>query len=284
MRKILCLIAILLIVCAASACSKVESGYVGVKVKLLGGDKGVDSEVLGPGRYYIGWNEDLFLYPTFQQNEIWSASAHEGKAHDESITFQSKEGLGVNADIGVSYTLDRAKVAELFQRFRKGNQEISEVYLRNLVRDSLNIEASTRSVEQLYGEGKADFLTAALKRVQNEIGPLGVQVTNLTVNGQMRLPQAIIDTMSAKIAATQSAIKVENQLRETQAEAKKKIAEAEGEATSITVRAAAQAKANQILAASITPTLVEYERVQKWDGKLPQVSGGATPFVNFTVK
>lgn len=34
------------------------------------------------------------------------------------------------------------------------------------------------------------------------------------------------------------------------------------------------------IAASITPTLVEYERIKKLDGKLPQVQGGATPFVN----
>ena len=42
---------------SVAACSYVPAGNVGIKVNLLGGDKGVDSEVLGVGRYWIGWNE-----------------------------------------------------------------------------------------------------------------------------------------------------------------------------------------------------------------------------------
>ena len=63
---------LLLIVCvfAIHSCAKVEAGYVGVRVNLLGGNKGVDSEVLGVGRYWIGWNQELYLFPTFQQTYI----------------------------------------------------------------------------------------------------------------------------------------------------------------------------------------------------------------------
>lgn len=48
----------------------------------------------------------------------------------------------------------------------------------------------------------------------------------------------------------------------------------------ITMRAEAQARANKILAASITKDLVNYEKIKKWDGKLPHVSGNNTPIVN----
>lgn len=51
-----------------AGCSKVPAGEVGVKVYLLGTDKGVDHEVLGPGRYWIGINQDLYLFPIFTQN------------------------------------------------------------------------------------------------------------------------------------------------------------------------------------------------------------------------
>ena len=45
--------------------------------------------------------------------------------------------------------------------------------------------------------------------------------------------------------------------------------------------ATAQAKANQLLNASLTPTLVNYKAIEKWDGKLPTYSGGgAVPFLN----
>jgi len=45
-------------------------------------------------------------------------------------------------------------------------------------------------------------------------------------------------------------------------------------------RAEAQATANERLTRSLTPQLVQYEALQKWDGKLPQMTGsGAVPFI-----
>src|SRR2546430_2010227 len=40
-----------------------------------------------------------------------------------------------------------------------------------------------------------------------------------------------------------------------------------------------QAKANEILAHSLTPILVSYKSIERWNGILPQVSGGAVPFI-----
>jgi hypothetical protein len=45
MKKTLLIIGLLTL----AACSKVPAGNVGIKVYLLGGDKGVDHEELGPG-------------------------------------------------------------------------------------------------------------------------------------------------------------------------------------------------------------------------------------------
>ena len=47
-------------------------------------------------------------------------------------------------------------------------------------------------------------------------------------------------------------------------------AEAEAQKTSI----AADAQADRKLAESLSDTLIDYQKVQKWDGKLPTVSGG----------
>ena len=52
-----------------------------------------------------------------------------------------------------------------------------------------------------------------------------------------------------------------------------------GEAKAILARAEAQAKANELLARSITPTLVQYEMAKRWDGKMPQVSSSAMPLL-----
>jgi len=43
--------------------------------------------------------------------------------------------------------------------------------------------------------------------------------------------------------------------------------------------AEAQAKANELLSKSITPTLVQYEMAKRWNGQMPQVSGSAMPMI-----
>ena len=67
-------------------------------------------------------------------------------------------------------------------------------------------------------------------------------------------------------------MRTEAEQQVVQAEAKAKAAEAQARA--ILVQAEAQAEANRMLAASLSQTLVEYEKIQKWDGILPKVSGG----------
>ena len=44
-----------------ASCSRVPAGHKGIRVFLLGGDKGVDHEELGVGRYHIGINEELYI-------------------------------------------------------------------------------------------------------------------------------------------------------------------------------------------------------------------------------
>jgi hypothetical protein len=58
--------------------------------------------------------------------------------------------------------------------------------------------------------------------------------------------------------------------------------QAKGEAQSRTIRAEAEANANLLIAKSLTPELVQYQYALKWDGRLPQVTGGAMPFLNLT--
>ena len=274
-----------------TGCSKVEAGYVGVKVYLLGGSKGVDSEVLGVGRYWIGWNEDLYKFPTFQQTVVWTASHTEGSANDDSFTFQTKEGLSVNADVSLSYTINPDKVSALFQRYRKGVDEITNIYLRNVVRDALVQAASTRGVESIYGEGKSDLIESVKQSVSAKMKDVGIVIDYVSFVGDLRLPPNVIKSINSKIEATQRAQQRENELREARAEAEKKvaaaegeakarIANAEGEAKAIAIRAEAQARANKMLSESLTDNLIRYKSTERWDGKMPQVSSGATPFVS----
>ncbi len=86
--------------------------------------------------------------------------------------------------------------------------------------------------------------------------------------------------IEAKQVAQQQVETQRQVLAQREIEAQQKVASAKGEAESILVVAQGQAKANDALSRSISPILVQYKGIEKWNGILPQVSGGALPLID----
>jgi regulator of protease activity HflC (stomatin/prohibitin superfamily) len=86
--------------------------------------------------------------------------------------------------------------------------------------------------------------------------------------------------IEAKQVAQQQVETQRQVLAQREIEAQQKVASAKGEAESILVVAQGQAKANDALSRSISPILVQYKGIEKWNGILPQVTGGAVPFID----
>ena len=264
-----------------AACEKVPVGEVGIKVSNMGSDKGVNDTVLGTGYYWVGFTNSLYTFPTFMQNYVWTRSPHEGSSHDESITFQTADGLSVNADVGIAFQVEADKVPVLFQTYRKGLDEIRDIYLRNIVRDAIVTAASTRPIESVYGAGKTELLAQAQKEVIAKVEPLGIKIDQLSWVGDIRLPDAVVASIGAKIAATQKAQQIENEVASAKAEAAKTVATAQGNADSILLTAKAQAQANEILSQSLTDKLIQAKAIEKWNGVLSQVTGsGGQSLIN----
>ena len=286
------------------SCQKVEPGTVGLMVELSGSNKGLEPQELGPGYHYVGPMEQFYDFPIFEQTYVWSKSLGEGRPQDESFTFQTKEGLPVNTDIGINFHIEAGKVSQVFTKFRRDIDYLKHTYMHNVVRDQLNQVASRMSVESVYGEGKADLIKAVEDGVRREVAPNGIVVTNIFISGEFRLPDQIKAQIQSKIQATQKAMQIENELAQSVAEAKKTVATAEGaaktkvaiangdataavaqaqgEATATLAKAQAQAKANELLARSVTPQLLELKRLDiqmqaasNWKGDVPTVQTGA---------
>lgn len=280
MKKIL----LALVILSLAACSDVPSGYTGIKVNLLGSDKGVDSQELGTGRYWIGMNEKLFIFPMFTQTQVWTKDKNEGSPNDDSITFQTVEGLEVNADLGITYSLDPKRVTTIFQKYRKGIEEITNTVLRSMVRDAVINAASSKQIESVYGLKKADLIKEVEDTVRKQCADVGIIVEHIYWIGSLRLPPSIVNSINAKAAATQMTAQREQEIQQSKAEAEKLVAEAQGKADAQLAIAKANAQAINVEGDALrnNPSVIELRKMERWDGKLPQIVGGATPFINLT--
>jgi regulator of protease activity HflC (stomatin/prohibitin superfamily) len=281
MRKELCLLILALLMITFAGCSRVDSGYVGVKVYMLGGNKGVDNEVVGVGYQWVGFNEELYCYPTFQINYTYTKDENEGSPTNEEFVFQTSEGMECSMDIGVALHFNKEKVAQMFQTYRKGPDEIRGTVVRNAIRDALNKTAGTMPVESIYGSGKSKLIDSVQTIVKSLLESNGIIIDRLSLIGSIRIPDQVLQALNSKVTATQNAQKAENQLREAEANARKLVAAAEGEA-----------QANKIKMSSLTSSVIEWQKIEnekqaiaKWNGQLPtMMTGNAVPFINVNAK
>lgn len=263
MKKIIKLIGIAIVAMLGfSSCSTVPAGNVGVKVYLLGDSKGVQSEQLGVGRYWIGWNEQLFTFPTFTQNYTYTASSDEGNATDESITFQTIESMSIHTNVGISYHIDPNDAVKVFQKYREGTKEITAGPLRNEIRNAMIEAGSKYTVERILGPDKVSFMDSVKHTVTRDMAKVGITVENVYLVGDLTPPQNIRDAINGKIQATQDAVKAENRIREAYANAKRD-----------SVIAAGTQKANHELETALSPALLQKMWIDRWDGHLPTYVG-----------
>jgi regulator of protease activity HflC (stomatin/prohibitin superfamily) len=251
-----------------TACERIEPGQVGVKVTTMGGERGVQRDLLEPGLHISGFGTRIYQFPTFVQNYVWAAERTTQSPTDESIDFQSREGANINSDFGIQYSFQRDRIPNIFERYRMGAIEITRQTLRNEVRDALVSSASSRRIEDLIGEGKNSFMEEVIRTVRERMQPHGILVDNIYAVGRFRLAGETEAAINRRISAAQETEQRRQQVETARMEAERLRIEAEG-----------QAEANRIIALSITPELVQYMAAQKWNGELPAATSGV-PFLN----
>ena len=265
----------------------IKPGEVGVTVNMFGSKQGVEDNELNVGMHFITPWKKVYLFPIYEQNHQWT--------DDEKFSFQTEEGLSVQAEIGINFRLVPNRVHDLFCKYRSGMEEITHLFIRNNIRDAINRTASRMKIEELYGPKKEFFFQEVLLLVKKDLEPLGFDISHLYIIGRFEVPLNVMESLNKKIEATQRAQQRENELREAEAEAKKCIAKADGEAKTTLISAKAQADAtlyaaraqaesNNLITKSLTLELIQYHAVNKWDGVTPTIMSGSGMIFNLPIK
>lgn len=281
--KVGVLVALAVALGVTSGCMQtVEPGNVGIKISKVGDNRGVSKDSLCAGWvFYLPITTKIVEYPVFNQRVVWSADKTEGKAVDESITFQTRDNVPCNIDVAVNYTLLEAKVPEFYTKFRADKIDtFTHGFMRDMARNSATQIGSEYTFDDINGTKKEEFLSKLNVQLIKSVADYGVNVSGVSLIGAIRVPENLKAAINARVQSIQDAIKSENDLRKMKAEAAKTVATAEGEA------AAMRAKS-----ASITPQFmelkkleIEMERAKKWNGALPVTMLGSGSNTLFSLK
>jgi regulator of protease activity HflC (stomatin/prohibitin superfamily) len=240
---------------------RVDAGHVGIKVNLTGDNRGVSKFEYKTGWVlYNSWISRLYEFPVFQQ--------HIEYPEQQVIT---KGGFSATIKPSFNYALKPGDVGDMFQNLRLDVKSVEQQWLQTAIVGTVNDVANKWSVDDIFNKREQfenDIISEANKRVSKWF-----IISQLRTN--IIPPPALQQSIEAKTKAIQEVQVAENQKLVAIAEGERKIAQAKADSAAVVIQAAGEAEAISRKQVSLTPTYVEYLKVNKWNGELPQVQTGS---------
>lgn len=248
-------IALLVIIVAANSVCVVDAGHTGVVVTL----GSVNDNVL---------QEGVHLKAPFIQ-QVVMIDNRITKLEVETEAF-SKDLQTVKTTLAINYRVDTAKSYSIYKNI---GADYESVLVVPAVNEVLKAITAQYTAEQSV-TNRALISDGLVQGINEKLNDIGLYVTDVNIIN--------FDFSEAYITAIEEKQVAQQQLLKAETEKQTAITNAEAEAEALRIKAEAEAAANKTLSESITTQLVEYNKIEKWDGALPQVTG-ATPFIDIAL-
>ena len=190
------------------------------------------------------------------------------------IDASSKEYQNVKMTGMMNFHIDPAYVNDLYQ---KVGLDFADKVIDPAFNDFVKEVVPTYPIGEILPK-REEIRKRAMTKLGDNLSRYHIIVDDIYF-ADIRFSSEYEGAIEAKQVAQQQVETQRQVLAQREIEAQQKVATAKGEAESILVVAQGQAKANDALSRSITPILVQYKGIEKWNGIVPQVSGGAIPFI-----
>lgn len=227
------------------------------------GNRGVETtfgEVVGEPL-----SEGMHFYNPFT-SAITEMSVRTQVTTEEAIAY-TKDVQKAQVKYSVNYNLDPSAVLNIYKT-------VGEYWEQKLVAQAVpsimkNVIGKWEAVELVANRGKAT--SEIEKNLAESLAAQGVIVSRFEITS-IDYDDAFEKAVEAKVVAIQKAAEAENRTKQVAEEAKQQLLTAEAFAKGMKIKSDALAQ---------NKSLVDYEAVQKWDGRLPQyMLGNSIPVIN----
>lgn len=197
---------------------------------------------------------------------IFEMDVREHKAEGSTDCF-TNDTQKVSVTYAITYYPDPQKIGALYSQFgRDWDQKI----VSQVVLGSLKDTVGQYRADDLVGKREA-ARNAAENEVKEALSKRSVMVTKLDITN-LDFDDSYEAAVEAKVVAIQKAAEAKNKTVEVEEKAKQTVASAKADAESMRIKTQALSQ---------NKGLVEYEAIQKWDGKLPEIMmGNSVPIIN----
>lgn len=235
----------------------VQTGHRGVKTRFGKVDGGT-------------LDEGLHFFNPFTSSII-EMDVREQRTDRKTIAY-TKDVQNVSITYSLNFYPDKSKMHIFYQNvgFEWAAKIIPQI-IEGTIKEIVGKYEAVKLINSRQ-EAVSEIKELIITRLQSkDITLNNFELTNFDFNDAFEL------AVEAKVIAIQQAEEAKNRTVRVEEEANQKLIAAKAEAESMRIRARALTQ---------NKGLVQYEAVQKWDGKLPEImaGNGAVPFINVKTK
>jgi len=287
------------LIIGAMCTSKIPAGYVGVVYNMNGG---VDGEVLTQGWHVVSPTKKITTYSIGIEQSYLTAASKGDSSSDESFSTPTSDGKSLIVDLEFSYKYDEERITEIFTRFKgQSGADVKNTFIKPKMIAWTQEVTAKYPVTDVFGDKRQELNEALDVYLKAKFEPYGIVIdtvnfTNIStdeetqaaiqkkVTAQQELELAEIEAKTAEIQAEKdkqvALIEAEKDKETATINAEKAKIKAEGEANATMIKAEAEAEANRLIAESLTPELIEKQKIDKWSGNYPSVVGSSATIVD----
>ena len=193
----------------------------------------------------------------------------------------SKDLQTVSSVIAVNYHVNKSSSAEIYKQVGLGYED---VLVMPAINEVLKAVTANYTAQQLVSQ-RNDVSVLLDESLNAKLNEYGIVIDDLNIIN-WDFSEEYISAIEAKQVAEQNLIKTRTEQEQAlviaNTEAQKQVIAAQAEADKIKILADATASSNQTIALSLSDILIRYELLQKWNGELPKVTGGASTFTDIS--
>ena len=272
------------LICVAKCTVRVPAGYVAVQYEMNGG---ISDDTLTQGWHLVSPTIKTSLYSVGIEQSYLTSEDKGDSPKDESFKTPTADGKQLLVDLEFSYKFDQEHV--------QSGESVKNTFIKPKMKAWTQEVTAKYPVTDVFGDKRQELNEALDTYLKKKFEPYGIIIdtVNFTsistddetqaaiqkkVNAQQELELANIEAKTAKVQADKdkevALIAAEQDKEKAAIEAEQAKITAEGKAEATKIKADAEAEANKKIAESLTPELIEKQKIDKWNGDVPKVQGG----------
>lgn len=243
-RFLIGVVAVIVTVVGVLSVTYIPAATVGVKVT----PKGIHQTTLGTGFHLkTPFLDRIYKLPTSVQFLTLN-----------SVTLQTKDRTDLQSILDIQYRIDPKNAMKVFDAY-KTVDVVSERTVPPAVQEVADKITSKYTVAEIFGEQRSVVTEKIEEALQAEFAKYNLELVQFSLtdtDAGETVEKALKESSAKQHEAFASIEKAKHDQERAKVEAETKLLEAQAEADAELVRAETQAKANQIIAGSLTPEII----------------------------